>query len=86
MVETCIKTYSPNNADYYYTHLEPEVSTVAVRHFECLQCLEATAVVGDIYSIKELVELLYEHSCLSGILSKEELDSFRHTITQDLKV
>ena len=67
------------------TYFEPEVSTAAVGSFECFRRLEATGVICDIHSIKEVVELLNEFCCLSSIFSKEELDPLCHCVAQNLK-
>lgn len=67
------------------TYFEPEVSTAAVGSFECFRRLEATGVICDIHSIKEVVKLLNEFCCLSSIFSKEELDPLCHCVAQNLK-
>ena len=66
------------------TYFESEVSTAAVGRFECFRRLEATGVICDIHSIKEVVKLLNEFCCLSSIFSKEELDPLCHCVAQNL--
>lgn len=66
------------------TYFESEVSTAAVGCFECFRRLEATGVICDIHSIKEVVKLLNEFCCLSSVFSKEELDPLCHYVAQNL--